>query len=234
MRHALLIRQTEESAALAERLLSKGVMCSLHPLITPHPLLIQPLHNPQALIITSKNALRALGIPSPFRHLPLYVVGDQTAAFARQLGYTIIHNASGTVIDLIALIQKTASKTQGILWHLSGDIIRGNPAAALKEKGFEAERRIVYTIETVQSFPPLLKRELKENHFTEVIFFSPRTASIFMSLLDKAGLNTVTHKMTALCLSQNVLQRVTSFTWAKVWASPKPTIDEMMRYFDEE
>lgn len=233
MRYILLLRQKEESLALAGRLLSQGIQSCFYPLLTPHPFPISPLHNPQALIITSKNALRALGLDSPFRSLPLYSVGDQTAELARSYGYREVRSGSGTVHDLTALLQAKACPSRGILWHLSGDRIRGDPAADLRERGFQAERQIVYRIEEALSLPPCLIHDLQKEIITDVLFFSPRTAEIFMALLTQEGLTSVTRTITALCFSENVFQIVNSLTWAKLWVSPAPTLAHMIGYFDE-
>ncbi len=233
MRHVLLIRQSEESVSLADRLLAKDISCSLYPLLAPRFLPSPTLLHPQALMMTSKNAVRALGEHSPYRHLPLYVVGDETAAFAKKYGYDTIHNASGTVEDLVDCVSATASRIQGTLWHLSGDVVRGNLVHILREKGFDAERRIVYRMEEAQALPPSLIQELQDGRMTDVLFLSPRTATLFGALLAQAGLEGATSKMTALCLSQNVVQRITHLTWGLVWVSPKPTLDALMGYFDE-
>src|SRR5436190_18079092 len=60
-----------------------------------------------ALAATSANALRALhdrGEVAHFRHLPLYAVGERTAASARDLGFAEVISANGDLAALVELL----------------------------------------------------------------------------------------------------------------------------------
>ncbi len=87
MLRILLIRPLEDALPIAGILASKGVESLLYPLFRAHFLPIPPLKTPQALIITSKNALRAAAAYDMLKKIPLYVVGDQTARLAQVQGF---------------------------------------------------------------------------------------------------------------------------------------------------
>lgn len=230
---ALVIRQQEEALPLAKALREKGVEPYLYPLFTPHFLPLPPLENPQGFIITSKNALRALEGREELKKLPLYVVGDQTAQFAKAMGFSTVFNASGTSKELISLILQKASHNRGVLWHLSGDVIRGNIVETLKKEGFESRRYIIYHLKERDDLPLALVDDLHHQRLSHVLFFSPRTTTAFVNLLKKNGLETLTAPMTSLCLSQNVVEKALSLNWKKVWVSPRPTVQDMIGYFNE-
>lgn len=234
MRRVLLIRQIEEALPLAKLLKSKGVDSCLYPLLKPCFFSLSPLKNPQALIITSKNALRALEKREDLKILPLYVVGDQTAHLAQNMGFFEVLSASGTSQELTRLILQRAQRDKGILWHLSGETIKGNIVQTLQLEGFEAERRIVYHIEEINNFHAPLLSELQNQKISHVMFFSPHTTTIFVNLLKKNGIEDRISQMTALCLSQAVAEEAGILKWEKIWVGSPLVTHNMIGYFDEE
>lgn len=228
------MRPLEDALPMASFLESKGIKCSHYPLFRAQFFPIPPLMRPQALIISSKNAIRALKGREELKKVPLYVVGDKTAELAKQTGFVNISNASGTSQELIDLIMKTAERDKGTLWHLSGEKIKGNMIEHLNIAGFKAKRQIVYSIEDVKELPSSLCMQLKNQVFSHVIFCSPRITNVFINLLKKKKIEKSTCQMISLCLSQDIGENALGLKWKKLWISPKPTINDLMRYFDEE
>lgn len=234
MERVLLIRPPEESQTMGRILESKGIEFCHYPLFKPLFFPVPPLHNPQALIITSKNAIRALQGYEGLREIPLYAVGDETAEFAKQTGFSNVMSASGTSQELIKLIMETAGRDQGVLWHLSGEIVKGNIIEALKSAGFEAKRQIVYQIEGVLELPDALYGELKNHRISHVIFCSSKTTTLFINLLKKIKIKKMACQIIALCLSHHIRGNALDLQWKQIWVSPKPNIQDLMRYFDGE
>ena len=78
----------------------------------------------QALIATSRNALRALKahpLRGEARKLPLFAVGRATAAEARALGFEMVVTGAGTAQELVAHIVSVSEPSAGLLLHLAGD-----------------------------------------------------------------------------------------------------------------
>ncbi len=234
MPRVLLIRPLADALPLAKLLESKGVKSHLYPLFEPHFLPLPPLKTPQGLIITSKNALRAIEGYEELKKVPLYVVGDQTARLAQDMGFSKVSSASGTSQELIELVLNHAHPQKGVLWHLSGEITKGNIANELRTEGFEAERHIVYHIQEAENFPETLLSDLQKEKISHVMFFSPHTTTIFVKLIIKNALEKHAFRMTALCLSHDVAEEAGSIEWKKIWVSPQPTTQNMTGYFDEE
>ncbi|MBP6951526.1 MAG: uroporphyrinogen-III synthase [Alphaproteobacteria bacterium] len=230
----LLIRSQEEAYTLAKDIQSKGIESVHHPLFTARFFPIPPLKAPQALIITSKNALRALKGIDDLKNIPLYGVGNQTALFAQQLGFSNVMSASGTSKELLALILKKADPSKGVMYHLSGKIIKGDLVEKLRAAGFKAKRHIVYQIEDYEELPAALLSNLKNHQISHVMFFSPRTTELFVNLLSKYKIEKEACIMTALCVSHSVAEKARLLQWAKIWVSLQPTIQSMAGYFDEE
>lgn len=234
MHHVLLIRPLEDALPMTIFLESKGIKFSHYPLFKPHFLPLPPLTSPQALIITSKNAIRAVKEYEYLKKIPLYVVGDKTAELAKQAGFVNIESASGTNQELMNLIMKKAKRDKGILWHLSGEKVKGNMIELLNTAGFQAKREIVYSIEDAKDLPSSLCLQLKNQIISHVIFCSSRTTTVFINLLKKTMIEKSTCQMISLCLSEDIGKIALSLNWKKLWISPKPNINELMGYFDEE
>jgi uroporphyrinogen-III synthase len=233
MKLALIIRPLEDALPLAKDLESKGVGSYLCPLYHPCFLPVSPLENLQALILTSKNALRAIENQEALKKMPLYAVGDKTAQLAHDMGFSEVMSASGTSQELIQCILQRAHPKAGILWHLSGEIVKGNIVETLNAKGFEARERIVYRIEQTKNLPAPLLSHLQNQKLTHVLFFSSHTTLLFVNLLKMSGLEKLACQMRAICLSQDVALKASTLTWKEIWTSLKPTAQSMMRYFDE-
>lgn len=229
----LLIRSQEDVLSMEMKLKAKGLEVSHYPLFKPQFFPIPLLKDPQAFIITSKNAIRALKGSDHLKKIPLYTVGDKTADLAKDFGFLDVTSASGTSDDLIQLILQRVPRNQGVLWHLSGEDVKGNIIESLNCEGFEAKRQIVYRIEDVTDFPPSLCTELKRQFITHVIFCSPRTTSMFINLLKKQKLEKKACHITSLCLSKDIKEKASGLQWKEIWVSPNPNINDLMGYFDE-
>jgi uroporphyrinogen-III synthase len=233
MRRVLLTRPLIDAYPLAKMLERKGIQSYLYPLFQPRFLPLLPIEDVQALIITSKNALRAIENHNTFKEFPLYAIGDETAQLAKNMGFLHVFNASGTSEDLIELILNRARPNEGIFWHFSGKIIHENIVEILQAQGFKAERRIVYYMEEVDTLPLSLQTYLKNQDISHVIFFSPHTVTLFVKVLKKYTLEKSTCHMRALCLSKNVALKASTLQWKEKWISLKPTAQSLMEYFDE-
>lgn len=230
----LITRPLEDALPMADALRSKGLESVLYPLFEPLFLPVPYLKTPQALIITSKNALRAIEGEEDLKNIPLYGVGDETARLAQCMGFKNVISASGTSHDLIDLILKQTPKEQGILYHLSGNVIKVDIVKELQKKGLTAKRKIVYRIQKIRNLQDSLLYDLENKKISHVMFFSPRTARFFVSLLNENKLEKIASEIRAVCLSNSVAQAVRSLQWKEIWISPQPLVKNMIGYFHEE
>lgn len=234
MHRILLIRASEDALPMKRVLKAKGLEVSHYPLFKPQFFPIPPLKNPQSLIITSKNAIRALKESDTLKKIPLYTVGDKTAELAKEFGFSDVVSASGTSDHLIHMILAREPRNQGILWHLSGEDVKGNIIESLKCAGFDAKRHIIYRIEDATDIPSSLCTELESQAITHAIFCSPRTTSVFINLLKKQKLEKNACHIISLCLSEDIKRKALGLKWKEIWTSPHPNLNDLMGYFDEE
>ena len=130
-----------------------------------------------ALAFTSANGVRAFAALSPARALPVFAVGEATAAAARAAGFADLACADGDVQALAALIAR-ARPDGGVLAALAaqpaGDLI-----GALEAAGVEARSIAVYeTAPTALDAPPAADA---------VLVHSPKAARRLAALLGREG-----------------------------------------------
>src|SRR5579885_3249920 len=89
---ALVTRPRAEAVELAAALERRGIAALIEPLIEIRFADLPPpdLAGVRAILCTSANGVRALARLTPARGLPLFAVGDATAARAREAGFAAV------------------------------------------------------------------------------------------------------------------------------------------------
>jgi uroporphyrinogen-III synthase len=187
---ALLTRPRAEAEKLAALLARHGIGSIVEPLIeiAGRQAALPDLADVRALLCTSANGVRALARASAERGVPIFAVGDATAAEARELGFRRIESAGGNVDDLARLICQHLRPAGGRLLHVAGSEIAGDLAAALGAKEFRVERAVLYEARAASALTPATARLIEGGQIDLALFFSPRTAAIFARLVKDAGI----------------------------------------------
>lgn len=90
----------------AERLSVLGLTPVVAPVLILRSLDVRPdLTGIQALAFTSRNAVKTFAERAPIPPLPVFAVGDATAASARKAGFADVRSAGGDIHALAALIR---------------------------------------------------------------------------------------------------------------------------------
>ncbi|MDE2390522.1 MAG: uroporphyrinogen-III synthase, partial [Rhodospirillales bacterium] len=161
--------------------------------ITPLPARLPP--HPGALVITSGQAIPAL--PAALHGVPVFCVGDATAAKLRVAGFTRVESAAGDAEALARLI--VARRVAGLHVLAVGERHGQKLAADLRAAGVSVLRRRVYTVTKLRAMPPELRAGLAAGGYDGALFYSAETARAFAALAPPG-----TAAMHAYALSQNV------------------------------
>jgi|GEM_PF-404360 len=228
----LITRPDLDARALSARLEEAGFETLVSPLMEIIPAQSAPeIGDVDALIFTSANAIDALAIwleeGSPCLDKPVYVVGEKTEAAARKAGFTTCHVADGSVDDLIALVSK--SPHEGERWaYISGDPIKRDLDAPLDALGIKLSRHIVYEARAIDSFTEEVKDALISKEIDVVLFYSPRSVTLFTAALEKAGLNSAVEDLRALCLSETIGDEARQQGFHEIWVAHEPNTDAVI------
>jgi len=144
-----------------------------------------------AMMITSTNALRILaarGIEENMLQMPLYTVGDATAADAAAMGFSDIHSASGTAENLAGLVieetQTNPDRPQAILYACGVDTTPGL-VENVREKRLIVQPWALYKANLVDQLTNISKEWLRNNDPVGVLMYSARSARQFERVLEE-------------------------------------------------
>jgi uroporphyrinogen-III synthase len=182
-----------------------------------------------AVIVTSANALR--GITSHLKDstllkLPLFAVGEHTAAAARSAGFENVIPANGdagSLRDLVAASVKTKElKKASTLLYLAGADLARDLAGELGERGFSVVTHTTYRMSAVASLPRDVCDAFASNGIEAVLHYSRRSARAFLEAARSAGVEITALAIPQCCISDGVASviRDAGATQVMVAASP--------------
>jgi len=235
MAQALVTRPREDAEPVARALAERGISVMIEPLlgIEPIPGVTVDPTGLQGLLVTSANGARTLARLLPDRALPVWAVGDASARVARDLGFATVRSAGGDVEDLAALVAAHADPAAGALLHAAGETVAGDLSARLRETGFAVRRETLYRAVTATRLSPDLCQALQAGTIDLALFFSPRTAATFATLVADAGLGETLSRVVAYGLSGNVTARLSELSWAALHKAAEPTLAALLAAVDE-
>lgn len=217
----LLTRPREDAERSARALRALGHWVELEPLLTIRLRsealdTARDLVGIQALALTSHNGLRAYLAAGGPTDLPAFAVGPASAVAAREAGFETVRAAGGDVESLASLIVESLEPTAGAILHPAGTVSAGDLAGALGVAGLELRRVVLYEAAAAGALSERTVELLRARTIDGALFYSPRTAATFISLVRRAGLEGCCASATAYCLSPAVADVLTSVEWACV------------------
>jgi len=226
----LVTRPEPDASETARRLCALGHSVDVAPMMeiafSPEP---AALGAPAALLLTSRNAVRALeGWPSAtaWRGLPVYAVGETTAALARAVGFNDVRTGAGDVTALAELVRADFDRGAGaILYPAARDRV-ADVAAMLA--GF--------TVKTVEAYRAVAATRIEEDIASAIrsaaidgaLFYSRRTATIFAELVEAAGLGAGLERTILFALSAAVAEALARLRPAEVRVAERPDEESLI------
>lgn len=235
---ALVTRPREDAEELAAALAARGIEPVLEPLLTIRfvddgaNVLAPLLDGAQAVLFTSANGVRAFAAASPRRDLPAFAVGEATAKTARDAGFAAVDSAGGDVADLAALVQQRLKPADGALVHAAAGDVAGDLAGALAAAGFALRRAVLYEAVAAERLSGATAALLAHGEVALALFFSPRTAQLFVRLATDAGVASACRDVAAVVLSPAVAGRLEPLAWRAVHVAEIPTLAALLAAAD--
>jgi len=221
----LLTRPEADAAPLAADLAARGHTVVIEPLLTivARSDAAVDLTGVQALAMTSANGVRVFADRTARRDLPVFAVGDATAAAARAAGFTEVESAGGDVVALAALIAAQLDPAAGPVFHAAARRPAGDLKGRLEAAGFTVRRAALYDAEPSREFSPPTAAALRDGCIDAALFFSPRTGRTFVRLLAESRLTAVSGRIVAVCLSAAVAEEIKQLPWRALAIAAQPT-----------
>ncbi len=224
----LLTRPRQDAEETARLLRGQNIESVTAPLIEISDIagaaldLESDLEGAQAVLVTSANGARALARATERRNIPVFAVGDTSAAAALQSGFSRVTSANGDVAALAALVQDHCDPANGALLHVAGSAVAGDLAGDLAAHGYSLRRTQLYRAQTVDTLPQEARRVLTDGVVDAALFYSPRTAAQFAKLVAAAGLETSCRRIFAVCLSAAVADAAAALPFAELRVAETP------------
>ncbi|MEE2996843.1 MAG: uroporphyrinogen-III synthase, partial [Pseudomonadota bacterium] len=139
-RCALITRPQEDAEVFADSLLRRGITALLAPMMETEFLAADieaHLVGAQAVLFTSRNGVRSFSRVSDRRDVPVFAVGDSTAALATSKGFRAVESAGGDSTDLARLVIERLSPREGPIVHVTGKTVAGDLSGSLSADGFK-------------------------------------------------------------------------------------------------
>jgi uroporphyrinogen-III synthase len=237
----LVTRPHPDDEATALSLRARGFEVLLAPMLRFEPVAFDDDEEMRygAVIVTSANALR--GIERQLRDrgllkLPLFAVGEHTAAAARSVGFEKVIPAKGgaaSLRDLVLASAKTkALKKSSPLLYLAGADLARDLAGELGERGFTVVTQTTYRMVPLSSLPRETSDAFAANQIEAVLHYSRRSARAFLESVRSAGVEISALAIPQCCISAAVASVVRDAGAPQVITAASPDENALFALLD--
>ena len=213
----ILTRPQIDAAPLAAKLKALGHTAVIAPVldIVPRLDVVIPHLPYQAICLTSANGMRCLEVELD-RHIPVYAVGEQSAAVVHARGFLNVAAEGGDVDGLVRHIASKLKPTDGPLLYLSGAETSGDLEGQLTTRGYAVTRVVTYDARAC----PLEQYATEIQSSDGVLLYSPRTVKLWLGEMERLNLVKAAESLRYLCLSQQVAKALPQNWHRSVAKSP--------------
>lgn len=229
----ILVTRPEPGASrTAARLRARGIEPVVVPLVATVTLQAQlPANGFAAAIVSSANAVT--GLPAEFMEkssaLPLFAVGDETAAAARRAGFTDVRSSEGSAADLVRDVAAAVGRRTRIL-YLCGRVRRDVIETQLAGMGIEVDA--VETYDTRLRSPSSEElAALADAPIAAALVFSAQEADALAILASNLP-GTILAGTTFVAISERVADRLGWVASGCVVSASSPDEEAMFRHVE--
>ena len=214
----LITRPYDQAISFAERLEAAGYEVLIEPMLTIKATDFTPpdLHDYQALVFTSVNAVRTFARHSSQRHLPVYCVGEKTAQEAKREGYDRVYTGEGTGRALADMLEAQKQLQNRPFLHVRGEDSAFAMEAWLAQRGVAMHTLVAYQAQKARDLGDVCAEALRSGKIKVIPFFSRRTAESFLALTRQNALWSTFVGIKALSISARVVESLREAPWSEV------------------
>ncbi|AWM04314.1 uroporphyrinogen-III synthase [Bradyrhizobium amphicarpaeae] len=209
----LVTRPHPDNEATAESLRARGLAVLLAPVLKFEPVAFHDESEATygAILVTSANAIRAVASQSHdlgLLELPLFAVGEHTAAAARDAGFAEVIVAGGDAASLRDQVMQSARdkvlKKKSTLLYLAGADLSRDLGGELGAEGFSVVTQTTYRMAPVKHLPREVCEGFAAHGVEAVLHYSRRSARAFLDAARDEGVEISALAIPQCCLSETV------------------------------
>ena len=237
----LVTRPHPDDEATAAALRAKGFEVMLAPMLRFEPVAFHDDGDARygAVIVTSANALRGIASHlegSRLLKLPLFAVGEHTAAAAHRAGFDNVIPANGDAASLrdsvLASVKAKQLKKASPLLYLAGADLARDLAGELDERGFTVVTRTTYRMIPVSSLPREACEAFAASGIEAVLHYSRRSARAFLDAARAGGVEISALAIPQCCISAAVASVVRDAGATQVMAAASSDENALFEVLD--
>jgi uroporphyrinogen-III synthase len=237
----LVTRPQPDDETTAAALRARGIEVLKAPILRFEPVAFQDDMDGRygAVIVTSANALR--GIEAQLKghrllELPLFTVGEHTAAAARCAGFTHVISANGDAAGLrdcvLASVKAKELNRASTLLYLAGADLGRDLAGELGEHGLRVVTQTTYRMAPVHILPHEVCDAFAANRIEAVLHYSRRSARAFLDAARAAGVEISALSIPQCCISAAVASVVRDAGATQVMVASSPDQNALFMALD--
>jgi uroporphyrinogen-III synthase len=209
----LVTRPHSDNEATAEGLRARGHVVLFAPVLKFEPVAFHDESEADynGIIVTSANAIRAVAPHLQSRELlqlPLFAVGEHTAAAARDAGFAQVIVAGGDAAALRDKVVQSARdkvvKKKSTLLYLAGADLSRDLSGELGAEGFNVVTQTTYRMAPVKHLPREVCEGFAAHGIGAVLHYSRRSARAFLEAARDEGVEISALAIPQCCLSETV------------------------------
>lgn len=178
-----------------------------------------------ALAFTSGRALDALASHRQLEQLftlPVFTVGDRTAAACRQAGFKSVSSANGDAAALATLLVANRRTFQGgRVLYLAARDRSADFEALLDERGIKCDTAIVYRMETATALADDVRTVLCNSGYDGILVYSRRTAETLLQLLKTSCPDAIFSRLRVYAISQQAAEPLSGYMSVEAADAPR-------------
>ncbi|QCI64917.1 uroporphyrinogen-III synthase [Phreatobacter stygius] len=225
----LVTRPEPEASRTAVQLAALGHQPVVAPLLVTEPLAADlPTGAITALAVTSPRTASLIDRETVARlaAVPVFSVGDRTAAAMVEAGFRDVRSAAGDVAALGRLLAAAGLARGAHVLSIGGEERAGDLAALVAPAGLIVSACILYRMVPVAQLPPALADALGAAGPAAALHYSPRSAATFVDLVAAAGLEARSGpgpgRLVHLCLSAAVAEPLRQRGYSGIRIATRP------------
>lgn len=177
-----------------------------------------------AILVTSANAAAAIAMherKGALRDVPVFAVGNRSAAAMRAAAFADVVSAGGAAADLTRLVVERMKPNATVL-YLAGEQRAGDLAGDLGAQGFAVHTVIVYRAVAAATLPQEVTDALAADHLDGVLHFSRRGAEAYLNGARAANALPRALAPAQFCLSEQIAAALRRAGAATIRVAPRP------------
>ncbi|MBR0737280.1 uroporphyrinogen-III synthase [Bradyrhizobium liaoningense] len=209
----LVTRPHPDNETTADNLRARGHVVLLAPVLKFEPVVFHDEGEASydGIIITSANAIRDVALQLRdlgLLQLPLFAVGEHTAAAARDAGFADVIAAGGDAAALRDKVVRSARdkvlKKNSTLLYLAGADLSRDLGGELGAEGFNVVTQTTYRMAPVKVLPREVCDGFAAHGIDAVLHYSRRSARAFLDAARDEGVEISALAIPQCCLSETI------------------------------